>query len=283
IHKMDSSQLNISFVSNLEFATLPGVQAGTLEFTPKADADFLKECDAEDSIIKDRSQGDKSPTYTAGAQACTAGFLRVRVGMKPSSDIMFHLFGVRGDRLDDPTVKVEREFREKMQEYFTNIDDIIRLAKAKGEDIHIDYVTAGSLERSQGQSPPGAEPIDEVMKHSKGVRKAVETILVEQTQAFKDRASEQGVKTTIASSKFANQQSMLNSKIPITPKTNLYFDGKNTLYINAAMAEEQEGKQNYISDATSAEEIKLHYANIKVSENHSVPQLAKTINATQSA
>ena len=121
------------------------------------------------------------------------------------------------------------------------------------------------------------------MKHSKGVRKAVETILVEQTQAFKDRASQQGVKTTITSSKFANQHSMLNSKIPITPKTNLYFDGKNTLYINAAMAEEQEGKQNYISDATSAEEIKLHYANIKVSENHSVPQLAKTINATQSA
>ena len=268
--------LNIEFITKDQLVDKAGVKKSSLEKHPSkvTDKNLVPGYQSQDAVSKDRSKGDESPTYTMGAQACTAGYLRVKVGMQPSSDIMFHLLGVKNNG-PDPAEVAEKEFSEKIQEYFTSIDNLIRIAKDKGEDLHIDYVTAGSLERSQGKSPPGTEPIQEVMKHSKAVREAVETILAVQTQAFKDRAAEQGVKTTIASSKFANQQSKLDSEIPITPKTNLYFDGKNTLYINAAMAEEAENHQVYLTDATDDVTIRNHYADIILSKNHSATQLQR--------
>lgn len=280
--------LNIRFISQEEFSKLPGVNPKNLNQRREIDLDpnYVGKFEAKDAVVKSINQGNVDhPSYTTRVKNCSNGFLRVRLGTKVHSHMMFHLWGCG----IDPTEKVRIELPEEIDKFFNNLDYLIGLAVAQRKKIHIDYVVAGSIESSEGERvEDGPNPAFEKGKEdSKKVRETVQQILAQKTLEFKAKAEQSKAEVTISSSNFTDQKFIWR---PYLPKydaeilmTNIHYDGQNTLSINASRDSMAGQEETYLSDDISPEKLVEHYSQIELSDNHHSPQALEALKSKRVA
>ncbi len=276
------NSLQIQFVTTNEFTRLRGVNRHSLGTHPSQiyDPNLVKGWAAAHAVVKSRANGDvNDPAYTTLVQACTAGFLRVRLGMETHSHMMLHIMGVES-KGEDPIKMARKQLPELVQNFFSNLDYLIQLAKDKGEVIYIDYVPAGSIERTEGEYPLGipAPSLDKVKTNSKGVREVVEEVLAEEIGKFKNKAIDSEVRIVVSSSKFTGQKSVIRedprafaveAEIPVT---NMHFDPQtNILSLNAQRSlMSTDGTNIHLGDAADRSQVMNHFSNVELGLNHNV-------------
>ncbi len=282
--------LNIRFVTEKEFISLPGVDPRSTRIHARyiQDPNIVGGYTAEDTIIKSLDQGNIGvPSYTTIAQSCTGGFLRVRLGSTVHSHMTFHLWELSLIGTNS-TKQTGNKLSEKMDSFFNNLNYLIRLAQEQNEKIHIDYVVAGSTERSKGERNDASDgPIEEFKQNSKNTREAIEQTLAQKNLEFKTKAQNNGVETVISASHFTGQEYSMNlqsecirdaSKIPMT---HIYYDGKNSLIISPGYTLKNETTQVYPEYDVTPKLLAEHYGQIKLSENHVSAQAQEAIKHQQ--
>jgi hypothetical protein len=271
--------LKVNFVNRATFISLRKVKAESLEKSPEdiEDPNLVKAYNAKDAVIKSNESGNiDEPVYTTRAQACTAGFLRVRVGMQAHSHMMFHLLGINQEGLS-PVERASKELPEKLEEFFNNLDKLISLAKESNEQIYIDHVTIGSIENSIGDLPQGSqcEPLSSIKANSGELRKYIEKTVSDRVSDIQKLAKQESVEVSFSESSFTGQTSTFTGKHPVIPMSHMHYDPEtNTLNINADYYTEIIGEsQIHGSDIISPTAISKHYSNIEVAQEHISPEL----------
>lgn len=275
---MDSLQIN--FVTTGEFTRLRGVDRHSLRTHPSQiyDQNLVRGWTAEHAVVKSRTSGNvDDPVYTTLAQACTAGFLRVRLGMETHSHMMLHLMGIES-KGEDPIKMARKQLPERVESFFNSLDYLIQLAHDKKEIIYIDYVPAGSIEHTEGQYPPDipAPCLDTVKANSKGVREVVEEVLAEEIQKFQNRAVGYQVQIVVSSSQFTGQKSVVRDNAGMfdieaeIPLTNMHFDPRtNILSLNAQHSlMSTDGTNIHLNDAVTRATVMQHFSNISLGSDH---------------
>ena len=100
----------------------------------------------------------------------------------------------------DPRDEIKKEVRRKLEEFFKELDTLIKSGDLKGKTITIDSILAGSTERTEGEHLF----FGELRKASRGLRYSLVGILDLKIKKIQKLGEKNGVVVKFASSKFLN-------------------------------------------------------------------------------
>lgn len=282
--------LKINFLTLEEFNKLKGVNAKTSEQiihglkNPNLVAG--KNC-SKDSVSKTTANPkDASPSYTTNAVDCSTGIL-IASGAKLHSNIMFHLNPHKNlESTAAGITKLEKEFGEKLDEFFGHLDMLIRGKEFSGQNIKLDFIFTGGLidDPSKDQDEFAQAMVDKSPVLKDTLLKMIQSRIAQSAEL----AMQHGTKLDSSRSIFWGQQITLNNQgKSISAFTNLHYDpATHTLSVSArqgqpdsnAVIKNTQGEStwgiNHVADATSPAEIAKHYQQIELDMSHDSQQLA---------
>lgn len=279
--------LKISFVNKDEFLALKGVKPDSLTKKPTEidDTNLVGGYTLKEAVHKTSEDPTSlDPSYTTQAQACTAGFLMIS-GVDLHSHMMLHANGAKAKYEDaseiDPVIEAQEEFPKRLDEFFSQLDSMIRSGKLDGQTINIDTVLAGSTERFDGEHPK----VGHVVKTSKDVRNMMIDLLNSRLKNIKALGEQHGVTVEVAQSHLLNQKVVVRSDLGKNAgemsATHMHYDPENnTLSINAEYGikgSDDLFNGEVLKSAVDKQDIHSHYAEIKIDTHHNSPELNSKI------
>jgi hypothetical protein len=265
--------LKINFVTLNEFNKREGVNPRTTAVIEHGITEpnlVSGKYQVEDTVIKTAEDPTElDPTKTTHAAAgCNTGIL-IANGVKFHSHMMFNL---SSNDTVDPLEAIKKQFPEKINEFFDQLDQLIRSGQHKGKTINLDYVHSGGLAEILNNDPNASA----VIQTSTELKDLLWNMIQDRIAQTQEKVKQNDIQINFSKSIFWGQKLIGQSQSPtgktLSSWTNMHYDPKsNTLSINARRGTMGHEALHSIEDypvEASGQSIATHYSQIELSENH---------------